>query len=203
LERPILFSTPLVKAILDGKKTQTRRVVKPNVLDRFINIIWNPSENLCFSPYKVGDILWVRETWLKADDGHYYKADETSNSKELRETYGYKWKPSIHMPRSVARVFLKVTAIRLERLLQITEEDAIAEGIRAWTKDESLYKYCVGEVGENGNVWQDLPRTAKEAFLLFWDKITYKNDTTRFKTECGQFLSKSNPWVWVIEFERI
>jgi hypothetical protein len=108
---------------------------------------------LNYAPYKVGDILYVRETWLKADDGYYYMADETQFSKELRNSYEYKWKPSIHMPKSAARIFLKVTDVRVERLQDITEEQA---------KAESFEK--------------------REVFLDYWDELVYENDKTRFKT---------------------
>ena len=145
IEHPILFSTAMIKAILDGKKSMTRRIIKSKTLDKFINLIWNPNENVCYCPYgKVGDILWVRETW-----GNYsydepesnvvyfmYRADYPDNAKG----YWYepeqinwcdlpRWRPSIHMPRKACRIRLRITDVKVERLQDITKEDAKAEGI--------------------------------------------------------------------------
>ena len=193
---PILFNTEMVKAILEGRKTVTRRC------------IWFPSyvrkedtgtftileedygyssereiEELILNsylkkPYQPGDILYVRETWLKADDGYYYRADETPDSKRLREDYGYKWRPSIHMSKAVARIWLKVTNVRVERLQDITSVQAWNEGARC---------SCMSPVPEcAGN---------KEAFRVIWD-------STIQKSELEYYGWKANPWVWVIEFKR-
>jgi hypothetical protein len=203
LNRPILFSTPMVQAILEGRKTQTRRVIKDKVFQSFVDagftdgFILHPENNIIDRcPYgKPGDTLWVRETWQLLPSGfdeippemnYIYKATDKLSDECTR------WRPSIFMPREAARLFLTVKNIRVERLQDITEEDATKEGIRGWTKDTKLYKYCVGEVGENGNVWRDMPRTAREAFESLWDGINkgrgYGWDT--------------NPWVWVVEFEK-
>lgn len=99
------------------------------------------------------------------------------------------WRPSIHMPRTAARLFLKITDIRVERLQDITEEDAKGEGIRAFTKDGELYKYC----HIDDFVWRDGVRTAKEAFQNLWDSIGAKSGNEW----------DVNPWVWVVEFERV
>jgi hypothetical protein len=160
-------------------------------------------------PYgKPGDILWVRETW-----GNYsydypesnavyflYRADYPPNA----NGYWYepehinfcnfpKWRPSIHMPKEACRIKLCITDIRVQRLQDISEEDARAEGIRGWTKDGQLYKYCVGEVGDNGNVWSELPYTAIDAFHLLWDKINMAR---------GHGWEQ-NDWVRAITFERL
>ena len=133
MEKPILLNTEEVKAILDGRKTMTRRAINAPALKqvRDPNKIYWKNDQVIFQwhgdtigevaikpPYQPGDILWVRETWLKADDGYYYKADikVPSESENLRKTYGYKWRPSIHMPRKAARLFLKVKDVRVERL---------------------------------------------------------------------------------------
>jgi hypothetical protein len=129
---PILFSTPMVQAILDGKKTQTRRIVKPQPQDvthyEDGTVVWHP--NVIKSPYEVGDVLWVRETFfctkyyehtpLFKDKGKYvYKA--TENFIGL-----HKWKPSLFMPKKACRLFLHVKNIRVELLQDISEQDAIA-----------------------------------------------------------------------------
>ena len=187
--KPIIFSTPMVQAILDGRKTQTRRVVKINGCP-----ITSPKESLELTKegliyhsfcsmsgyYKLlcqpGDILWVRETWLKADDGYYYKADikVPSESENLRKTYGYKWRPSIFMPREAARIFLLVKDVRVERLQDITEEDAIAEGIRIGIGGEPYF-------------------SCRDAFVALWNSINTKRG----------YGWDTNPWVWVYEFEKI
>lgn len=224
--KPILFNTEMVRAILEGRKTVTRRVIKPQPTysprDGFTwkggaygtdlpPTIKGACYNLrCAAPYQVNDILWVRETWLKADDGYYYRADETPHSKRQREEYGYKWKPSIHMPKEAARIFLRVTGVRVERLQDITEEQAEAEGIRGYTKDGKLYKYAASidwwsefhykhRKIFKGNWWQDMPRTAKEAFHHLWNSTLGRKDTPEWYANNWS----GNPYVWVIEFEVI
>jgi len=127
-QKPILFSTPMVRAILEGKKSQTRRIVK------------SQSDAKC--PYgKVGTELWVRETWSQTLSGDYiYKANycEENPPMGLRGN----WKLSIHMPKDAARIFLKVSQIRTERLHNISEEDALAEGIEE-IRGNSLNRYTI------------------------------------------------------------
>ena len=182
MERPIIFSTPMVKAILAGKKTMTRRVIKPKTLDKFINLIWNPDENLNLSPWKVGDVLWVRETWngIRLGNGpeYWYRADEPEDADTgvLRE----RWRPSIFMPRAAARLFLKVTSIRVERLQEITEEDAIAEGV-LWNRARKI-----NELEKSNNIIDN----AEALFMRLWDAINAKRGY-------GWDL---NPWVWIVEF---
>src|SRR5690554_1117458 len=134
--KPILFNTEMVKAIMDGRKTQTRRIVKPQLHQKVIKIC--EVDPLGYMSYQVddryldgwrsakasyckGDILWVRETWGKKDGHYFYKAGH-----ELLvdgEPLINRWHPSIHMPREAARIFLRVTNVRVERLHEITEED--------------------------------------------------------------------------------
>ena len=133
--KPILFNTEMVKAILEGRKTVIRRVVKPQPKQPiplgFVVSSTDSKNEGCFGwgkdkcggiidyakpPYRIGDILYVRETWVKADDGYFYRANATPISEEVRKDFGYKWKPSIHMPKIAARIFLKVTNVRVERL---------------------------------------------------------------------------------------
>jgi hypothetical protein len=177
-ERPILFSTPMVKAILEGRKCQTRRIVKGTPLEWLMpdmftpEFVASPENNLC--PYgKVGDILWVRETWVKnegqlpTDLGYVYKAELGEEELKYSKELGVKWKPSIFMPRDACRIKLRIESIRIERLQDITEEDCICEGVE---HDKFL----------------DL--TAKENFRSLWDSINGNWD--------------SNPFVWVISFCR-
>ena len=170
--KSILFNTEMVQAILSGNKTQTRRVKK--------------SDN---QPYKVGDILYVRETWNinniykeTSDEELYYivfkyKADDSLNKVSVSKDFYYKykntmvennpeWKPSIHMPKEAARIFLKVKDIRVERLQDIDDEGVVAEGLKI------------------GDPFDDV-----------WNNTIPKKSS--------QFNWENNPFVWVIEFENI
>ena len=189
--KPILFSTEMVKAILDGRKTQTRRVINPQPLHNIDEPLFNcgygfvstaqnyysnrrSKQEVIYPKYQINSILWVRETWLKADDGYYYRADESVLSKELRTAYGFKWKPSIFMPREAARIFLKVINVRVERVQDISADDCFAEGMAGEYDGSSL---CP-ELRE---------------FRELWDKIN----------AIRGYGWKDNPWVWVYEFEQI
>jgi hypothetical protein len=129
-ERPILFQPPLVEAILDGRKTQTRRVMRGN----FVGLTSALVKPLC--PYGVvGDRLWVREAWSIAEKKFdpevsriVYRADGVDPLPDA--TGRARWRPSIHMPRAASRLLLEVTEVRIERLHDISEEDARAEGVR-------------------------------------------------------------------------
>lgn len=186
--KPILFSTEMVQAILEGRKTQTRRtkglkVVNNNPDSHLFNSFSIDKENATFKklegmwqgvdvPYKTGDVLWVRESFFhsfynKNDQCFIYKADLKEDSVKF-----LKWKPSIHMPKEACRLFLKVTNVRAERLQDITEMEAVFEGCMQYEKDPD---------------WM----TALYGFELLWKKIN------------GESSWKSNPWVWVIDFERI
>jgi hypothetical protein len=217
MEHPILFSTTMVKAILDDKKTKTRRVIKPqpdhchrdiiNKLQPYDQADWDrlipqigDKEIKC--PYgKVGDVMWVRETWKYYEKavGHgenfhvkkflAYKADaDNVGIQKSCEWYEGKWKPSIHMPRKACRIRLKITDIRIERLQDITEEDAKAEGVS--------YESAIDCNGW-GPTYNDPDSGGypiyKAGFEYLWDSINkdrgYGWDT--------------NPWVWVVSFERI
>lgn len=206
--KPILFNTEMVQAILDGRKTQTRRAVKGieglNVYraepaedayeslaewDFFYgwsigNAMYDAIESVK-APCAVGDILWVRETWCKywlpGEHVLYrYKATHPNGNKrptspEYDEPYEIRpWEPSIHMPKEAARIFLQVKNIRAERLQNMTEEDAIAEGFPDSPDDE------------------DSPL---ERFAVLWYKTVKLNDLHYYGFH-------ANPWVWVIEFER-
>ena len=210
MEKPILFNTTMVQAILQGNKTTTRRIVKSQPKHSVDNVSmcdgivsFNERElsrfDVCEStivkkPYKVGDTIWVRETWQESEcfdynmkDQYCYKADNATN--EYAEQFNIKWRPSIHMPRVAARLFLKVTDVRVERLQDMTEVGAKAEGIRGFSKDGELYKYS----HTDEFVWIDAPSTATEAFKMLWNPIYFKQSNGW----------NENPWVWIIEFENI
>ena len=220
--KPILFNTAMVRAILDGEKTCTRRVIKlPKHIEKQRNGLYILcAEGSTYSdkefkdvidyintPYKVGDILYVRETWKK-----YKKRIGEGDSCRLVEFYGYKddeekqdnpsefyeskWKPSIHMPKEAARIFLKVTSVRAERLKDITDEGCLNEGIREFTKDGVVKKY---DTEPNMHTWEKMPRTPREAFEKLW------NSTLQLKGKWNGWknLFEYNPWVWVIEFKQI
>lgn len=245
IAKPILFNTEMVKAILEGRKTVTRRLVKfegnrnPNWTGYIKDglTLYNGTNEPCNKPcpYKVGDILYVRETWCWCpcwdcgmDTEEHNCCYESANKffnhdKGEWGCYGYKasfedneypsvdtWHPSIHMPKEAARIFLRVKDVRVERLQDITEEQAKAEGIREYSKDGKLWKYAVTDEWWieyhrkhrkqfSGSWWQDMPRTAKEAFHHLWNSTLGRRDTPQWYANNWA----ANPWVWVIEFERI
>ena len=199
--KPILFNTEMVRAIMDGRKSCTRRLVKflSGENPRWTGYIkdglmlYNGKNEPCIrkAPYQPGDILYVRETWHK-----YIKRVGEGKSCHLAEFYGYKasiansedadepWKPSIHMPKEAARIWLKVTNVRLERLQDITEDGAEAEG----AIDNR------GFIHSPENEY-DRIYTAREHFIEIWDRTIKKSDLDIYGWD-------ANPWVWVIEFER-
>lgn len=190
--KPILFNTNMVRAILDGRKTVTRRAVKYTTHDIYklacANGLWyqtydpnNPPKlllewyvkNISKPIYKPGDILYVRETWDNepvTPGGHfrpggvwYYKADG-----DLRpEAWCGNWRPSIHMPKDAARIFLRVTNVRVERLQDITDDDISAEGLEIGCYFDELWNGTIKPADRDKYGWA------------------------------------ANPWVWVIDFERI
>lgn len=206
-DRPILFSAPMVRALLDGSKTQTRRVapitdlnIKPHSND---TVTWGVSFSKPikgvygshsggrfsdetarriiasqFCPHgKPGDQLWVRETyWIDDEDSAIiYRADKNAdivdtNRHETGSTK-YNWKPSIFMPRAASRITLDITGVRVERLQDISEADAAAEGVSAKHTGDAHY-------------------TAREAYAVLWESIN------------GPGSWDLNPWVWVIEFKK-
>ena len=203
-ESPILFSTPMVQAILAGRKTQTRRIVPlKNQENNFIGHLLgktHESEKLAFGrkknvmetislKYHPGDLLWVRETFQYGVfnnpilmDEVAYKADG-NNFPEMNELG---WRPSIHMPKKAARIWLKVTDISLQRVKEISAEDAIKEGIK------NRYNHTFQETRYFD--YQDLEsewRSPVSSFMSLWCSIH------------GEENWDMNPWVWVIEFEVI
>lgn len=195
--KPILFNTEMVRAILRGQKTSTRRIVKGFIPD---DVIWGYTvftpkgyiscrgtfpvgygEKFFKLPYQKGDILYVRETWGTYSknwweaDYFMYRADYPNGATTYTYSDGIvcdlpKWHPSIHMPKEAARIWLKVTDVRVERLQDMTDDDAEAEG---------CFDYTSTALG----------------FPDVWDSTIKKSDLDRYGWD-------ANPWVWVIEFER-
>ena len=189
-EFPILFSTPMVQAILEGRKTQTRRIIKPqpNSHDDD-NFPWLIEEGCVFIPIKCpyghpGDLLWVKETFALSSTRWRYKADGdwTFEEKEMGEDA--KWKSSRFMPKAAARILLQVEEIRVQRLIDITEEDAIAEGIEPVILHEikSWKRYDGYEI------------VTSDPVVSFWSLWASIN---------GEESWHSNPWLWVIAFKVI
>lgn len=214
MDRPILFNTEMVKALLEDRKTSTRRIIKQKYDNTHIEWFTNKygtrlvekQNNVegetfgrnsdgtswqkllgyreLYPPYKVGDILWVRETWQESEyfdysikNGYLYKADfddETLQDIKERET---RWRPSIHMPRIAARIFLKVTDVRVERLQEITHEGILNEGTTVINSgyDRDDYEFCFS------TLWNDTVNK-KDIYMYGW---------------------LANPWVWIIEFKRV
>lgn len=183
---PILFNTEMVRAILDGRKTCTRRLVRflPGENPQWTGYIrdglmlYNGRNEPCIIkvPYQPGDTLYVRETWcglpvneaghMRGHTIYYYKADGELRPKGWRGT----WHPSIHMPKEASRIWLKVTDVRVERLQDMTDDDAEAEG---------CFDYTSTALG----------------FFDVWDSTIKKSNLNRYGWD-------ANPYVWVIEFER-
>ena len=209
-ERPILFSGSMVRAIIEGRKTQTRRVIKPKheffVDDGHdgINRVYypcyvtgepEPQEILC--PYgSVGERLWVRETWMPFDYDHRppsyaYRADVTQEGEDLRKEYvkcgrQYQWRPSIHMPRKASRITLEITGVRIERLNDIDLADCIAEGIEWKYRDDKTTHWR-----DYSGLDVSCTTSAYFSYQTLWESIN------------GPLSWSLNPWVWVVEFKRI
>ncbi len=199
-ELPILFNTEMVQAILNGRKTCTRRVVKGYIPKEaeFGYTAFTPKgciscrgtfadgygEKFFKLPCEPSDILYVRETFIQAAaHTFWYKADDKSwMSKDLL------WKPSIHMPKEAARIWLKVTDVRVERLQEITDKECIKEGIYP-----SNCRDCNATFG--CDVCPDEGYDEVDEFVEVWDNTIKKSDFDRYGWD-------ANPLVWVIEFER-
>ncbi len=186
-EKPILFNTDMACAILEERKTVTRRAVKGYALDHLeldtdgsIIGVYQQDEGrvfpiMDFAPYRPGDVLYVRETWVpwSRTEGIVPKIHYKADGETLP---GVKWKPSIHMPREAARIFLRVTSVSVERLQDITDSDLM--------RDFDFCLEAIKAVGRDalaGPFWNSTIKPADRA-LYGWD---------------------ANPWVWVIEFQRV
>lgn len=219
--RPILFNGAMVRAILDGRKTQTRRIVKPQ--PDYFACGWpctfgkECSESHCLmhhkdgkhlivmkSPYgKVGDQLYVRETWRVGDSGDcacYEPCGQCPSGKTLYKldfpngVEGWKWKPSIHMPRKYSRITLEITGVRVERLMDISEVDALLEGISSvrtnkWERQQFAQWRALFDAACEEGKKPPLGPTPKRAYQALWESIN------------GKGSWEANPWVWVIEFK--
>lgn len=209
-ERPILFKGDMVRAILNGRKTQTRRIIKgqsdewEKLTDEedihgneFFVVLGKEEGSLrpiltsVKCPYgHIGDRLWVRETWNTFDPwvGVFYAADDHSygigddDDADHIEPHDIRWRPSIHMPRWASRILLEVTDVRVERLKDISEEDAISEGIYLFQGEGGGYKSARGEQEHD---------TAVEAYADLWERIN------------GPGSWDANPWVWVVSFKTL
>ena len=201
--KPILFNAEMVRAILDGRQDATRSIVKGFIPD---DAVWGYTaftpkgyiscrgtfadgygEKFFKLPCEPGDILYVRETWKKAPNGYYYY--ETWQRDDIADVT--KWKPSIHMPKEAARIWLKVTDVRVERLQSITEVGAIREG----AEGEKCHHTNTGAFGctDCMNTGWIVPPQVE--FMQIWDSTIKESDLNRYGWD-------ANPWVWVIEFER-
>lgn len=184
--KPILSNTEMVRSILEGRKTVTRRAVKPQPESRPTPMKKDSCWPGCFAiqgtakvirpPYQPGDTLWVRETWAKSMAGTFmYQADDKAIMVE-------RWRPSIHMPREAARLFLRVTGVRVERLKDIDGHGILKEGIDNGKSNPAM-----------GTRWENMQSMA---FAELWNNTIKPSDRALYGWA-------ANPWVWVIEFERI
>lgn len=196
--KPILFNTEMVRAILEGRKTVTRRVAKkvPTNTHRVEPIESGQFEcyygdylpevkgffdgsTIVTPPYQVNDILYVRETWRElitpvgAAKDYSYKADIHN---AMMSVFNGLWRPSIHMPKEAARLFLRVTDVRVERLQDMKPEDALKEGVK-----------------------ETFPPLAVDEFRDIWNSTLGRKHTPEYYSNCWS----NNPYVWVIEFEVI
>ncbi len=207
--KAILFNTEMVRAILEGRKSCARRIVKPQQLigmlpdkckngapEKFLKekkLMFKPYCDMTDielintaykAPYQPGDILYVRETWKKAPNGYYYYEDWQRN--DIADVT--KWKPSIRMPKEAARIWLKVTNVRVEHLQEITDEQAKREGIQydecptgfTWKQETDMHNCYTTPIG---------------AMQALWNSTIKKSDLDGYGWD-------ANPWVWTIEFER-
>lgn len=191
-ERPILFSAPMVRAILEGHKTVTRRPVKGQALkwlaDFTPDYVADPENRLCPYGYP-GDRLWVRETWAQPSNldpaptvyrATYPDCLKGEGWENLPPIDAIRWKPSIHMFRRDSRILLEITAVRVERLQDISERDCIAEGVGLTPNAEGM-KLTIPLGASLAKTW----------FSGYWESIN------------GPGSLEANPWVWVVEFKRV
>ena len=211
-ERPILFAGAMVRAILDGRKTQTRRVVKiPGVMPRTAFTITSSAEEMIrfddgtfhylstaalSGPYpcpygQAGDRLWVRETWAASGSRTRYRADQ-SHPDDYPGAQFQPWRPSIHMPRVACRLVLEITDVRVERLQAISHEDALAEGVFDGAAFCDAFE--PGKRNAAGESHEDIARRLQwpqRQFQRLWASIN------------GQASWDANPWVWALTFRQV
>lgn len=237
-ETPILFSAPMVRAILEGRKNRTRRIVKMTK-DEIKDATWGYTgftppgkisvrgyhadgrygESFIDKPFHAGDILWVREEhyaygwWVEVEGGftktgkqkwQFIRSDDTMwpiyyadtvpdclrIQKNNRRQCGWHKRLGRFMFKKDARIWLEVTDVRVQRVQEISEADAISEGVLEVTKDGKLKKYCVYDHKDYSSTpWSEMPGTAKEAYGGLWQSIN------------GAESWEANPWVWAITFK--
>jgi len=221
-ERPILFKPEMVKAILEGRKTQTRRIIRdqelvePNPDDGSANFVHSPRcpsycDYACagpdgYCPYgQPGDHLWVKERWSPVECSREpknacdsFEGSHVNYAADFLDQPPYgksiRWKSSLYMPRWASRLTLEIVQVRVQRVKDISEGDAIAEGVGAWRDNWSRREAAEAFIrGTEARVETKNAKTAKRLFYLLWQKINTKR---------GHGWDK-NPWVWVIEFERV
>jgi hypothetical protein len=226
MERPIIMTGESVRAILDGRKTQTRRVIKPQppepflgavegVFDRDIfEFIYSLEPQIKYFPKpeprrrvaclygKVGDRLWLREKYAikpGTTDCVWYASD-FEDCAAAGESMGIKWRPSIFMPRKFSRILLEVVSVRVERVQDISEEDASAEGIEWDVWDQAAVTRDYSGPDQWFQMWSSdiegyvpLDQLARASYQTLWDSINAKRG----------YSWELNPWVWVIEFCKV
>ena len=200
-DKPMLFSTPMVQAILAGHKTMTRRIIKPQPeygplsyfyagSRRYVGKWGYPSDHtngknaLWTPPCHGDDLLWVRETWMKMPYGYVYRADEEEPEGWDPDDW---WYPSVHMPKTAARIFLRVSKVSVERVQDITDDDAELEGCECeWFdfSDDPCYPKM------------EVTKTPRMVFAELWDSLCKPKEKHLYGWE-------ANPWVWRIAFQRV
>lgn len=202
--KPIIFNTEMVRALLDGRKTVTRRVIKPQPEGKPVPMTksgcWpgyfaiQGTDKVVRPPFLPGDVLWVRETWAHPSEKEILAGAEQNKYLYKADTPAQpcawdRWHPSIHMPREAARLFLRITDVQVERLWEITEDGAKAEGA------VKSYPYTDPETGKTAFML-DEKGTYRSGFSQIWDRTIKPADRPTYGWE-------ANPWVWVISFEKI
>lgn len=207
--KPILFNTEMVRAILDGRKSCTRRLVKflPGENPRWTGYIkdglmlYNGKNEPCIrkASYQPGDILYVRETWGEGyEEGTYiYRAsDKLAGLPTFKESSKLIYHPSIHMPKEAARIWIKIMNVRVEQLQEMKPLDVIKEGAYPDCWD------CLNTYGESGSqccYGTEEQCSQCDEVMMEWEKLW---TSTIKKSDLDCYGWDANPWVWVIEFER-
>lgn len=205
IAKPILFNTEMVQAVLDNRKTATRRAIKPQpktccddgfIYDKIANNLYckgcgnpfiNSKHKECMPKYQIGDYLYVRETFMKCDNDFIFRTSTAYPPAAMDfsiSEFGQVWRPSIHMPKEATRIFLRVTDVRVERLQDITFEQIEKEGVAPHSFVSKVNREIAKKQGLRINI------------MRIWNSTIKKQDLDRYGWS-------ANPWVWVIEFERV
>lgn len=223
-EIPILFSTPMVQAILEGRKTMTRRIIKSQpIIDEDSGFVFDAKYKTSYKndslhvpwtegfiddhcPYGIAeDVLWVRESWAEpvlfdgAEPDYLYRADG-----EIQRHSGGKWKPSIHMPKIASRIWMQVTNIRIEQLKDITVPDIVKEGVRyAWDNQMKMYDVSpYFKLGIDNSALSFMPENWKKLNVEDLSKELLKAHWAELWCDInGRESWDANPWLWVVEFK--